>query len=122
MVPENHLACFVVEIFDELDVPSLEEAYTGSGSYAYHPRMMLALLFYCYVTRLFSSRKMEAATYKAVPVRYVAVNQHPDHETICTFRRGFLQSLSDLFIKVLEIDHEMELVEVGDVAYRWQQT
>ena len=115
-LPNNHLARFVVEIVDELDVSSLEGAYTGSGSDAYHPRMMLALLFYCYATGMFSSRKMEAATYESVPVRFVAANQHPDHDTICTFRRRFLEPLSDLFVQILEIAHQMGLVEVGDVA------
>jgi len=115
-LPEDHLARFVVEIVDELDVSSLEGAYTGSGSDAYHPRMMLALLFYCYATGMFSSRKMEAATYESVPVRFVAANQHPDHDTICTFRRRFLEPLGDLFVQILEIAHEMELVEVGDVS------
>lgn len=115
-LPENHLARFVVEIVDQLDISALEGAYTGSGSHAYHPRMMLALLFYCYTTGTFSSRKMEAATYESVPVRYVAANQHPDHDTICTFRRRFLEPLSDLFVQILEIAHQMGLVEVGDVA------
>jgi len=115
-LPENHLARFIVEIVDQLDISALEGAYTASGSDAYHPRMMLALLFYCYATGTFSSRKMEAATYESVPVRYVAANQHPDHDTICTFRRRFLSPLSDLFTQILLIAHEMELVEIGDVA------
>jgi len=115
-LPDNHLARFIVEIVDELDISALEGAYTGSGSDAYHPRMMLALLFYCYATGTFSSRKMEAATYELVPVRYVAANQHPDHDTICTFRRRFLSPLSDLFTQILLVAHQMELVKVGDVA------
>jgi len=115
-LPEDHLARFIVEIVDELDISDLESAYTASGSDAYHPRMMLALLFYCYATGTFSSRKMEAATYESVPVRYVAANQHPDHDTICTFRRRFLTPLSDLFTQILLVAHEMELVEVGDVS------
>lgn len=113
---EDHLARFVVEIVDQLDISDLEGAYTGSGSDAYHPRMMLALLFYSYATGTFSSRKMEAASYESVPVRYVAANQHPDHDTICTFRRRFLEPLSELFVQILEIAHQMGLVEVGDVA------
>ena len=115
-LPEDHLARFVVEIVDELDISILEGAYTGSGSEAYHPRMMLALLFYGYATGTFSSRKMEAATYESVPVRYVTANQHPDHDTICTFRRRFLEPLSGLFVQILEIAHHMGLVEVADVA------
>lgn len=62
--------------------------------------MMLALLFYCYATGIFSSRKMEAATYESVPARYVAANQHPDHDTICNFRRRFLEPLSELFVQI----------------------
>ncbi|NBC27993.1 MAG: IS1182 family transposase [Bacteroidetes bacterium] len=115
-LPEDHLARFVVEIVDQLDISDLEGSYTGSGSEAYHPRMMLALLFYSYATGTFSSRKMEAATYESVPMRYVAANQHPDHDTICTFRRRFLEPLRDLFVQILLIAHQMGLVEVGDVA------
>jgi len=81
-LPENHLAYFIIEIVDELDISNLESAYTASGSDAYHPRMMFALLFYCYATGTFSSRRMEVGTYESVPVRYVAANQHPDHDTI----------------------------------------
>ena len=115
-LPENHLARFVVEIVDELDISALERAYTASGSDAYHPRMMLALLFYSYATGVFSSRKMEAATFESVPMRYVAANQHPDHDTICSFRRRFLEPLSDLFTQILQVAHQMGLMEVGDVA------
>lgn len=115
-LPEDHLARFVVEIVDQLDVSDLEGDYTGSGSDAYHPRMMLALLFYSYASGTFSSRKIEAATYESVPMRYVAANQHPDHDTICTFRRRFLQPLSSLFVQILEIAHQMDLVEVGEVS------
>jgi transposase len=115
-LPEDHLARFVVEIVDQLDISDVEGSYIGSGSQAYHPRMMLALLFYSYATGTFSSRKMETATYESVPMRYVAANQHPDHDTICTFRRRFLSPLSDLFTQILLIAHQMELVEIGDVA------
>lgn len=115
-LPEDHLARFVVEIIDQLDISELEGAYTGSGSDAYHPRMMLALLFYSYATGRFSSRKIEAATYDSLAMRYVAANQHPDHDTICTFRRRFLDPLSDLFVQILEVAHQMGLVELGDVA------
>ncbi len=115
-LPEDHLARFVVEIVDQLDISTLEGAYTGSGSDAYHPRMMLALLFYSYASGTFSSRKIEAATHESVPMRYVAANQHPDHDTICTFRRRFLQPLSTLFVQILEIAHQMDLVEVGEVS------
>jgi len=115
-LPENHLARFVVEIVDELDISALERSYTASGSDAYHPRMMLALLFYSYATGVFSSRKIEAATFESVPIRYVAANQHPDHDTICSFPRRFLEPLSELFTQILQLAHQMGLGEVGDVA------
>lgn len=115
-LPEDHLARFVVEIVDQLDISALEGAYTGSGSDAYHPRMMTALLFYSYATGTFSSRKIEAATYESVPVRYVAANQHPDHDTICTFRRRFLEPLGELFTQILLVAAQMGLTELGDVA------
>lgn len=115
-LPEDHLARFVVDIVDELDISSLEGSYTGSGSDAYHPRMMLALLFYSYATSTFSSRKIEAATYDSVATRYVAANDHPDHDTICTFRRRFLEPLEELFVQILLIATEMNLVEIGDVT------
>ena len=115
-LPEDHLARFVVETVEHLDTTALEEAYDGRGSEAYHPKMLLALLFYGYATGTFSSRKIEEATYDSVAFRYVAANQHPDHDTICTFRRRFLKELEGLFVQILEVAVEMGLLEVGDVA------
>jgi transposase len=115
-LPEDHLARFVVEVVDQLDISALEGAYTGSGTDAYHPRMMVALLFYSYATGTFSSRKIEAASYESVPVRYVAANQHPDHDTICSFRKRFLDPLDNLFTQILLMAAEMGLTELGDVS------
>jgi transposase len=115
-LPEDHLARFVVETVETLDTTALEEAYDRRGSEAYHPKMLLALLFYGYATGTFSSRKIEEATYDSVAFRYVAANQHPDHDTICTFRRRFLEELEGLFVQILEVAVEMGLLEVGDVA------
>lgn len=115
-LPADHLARFVVEIVDELDLSALESSYTGSGSDAYHPRMMTALLFYSYATGTFSSRKIEAATYESVPMRYVAANQHPDHDTICSFRKRFLDPLDSLFTQILLVAAAMGLTELGDVS------
>lgn len=113
---DDHLARFVVEIVQQLDCSQLVEAYDGRGSEAYHPKMLLALLFYGYATGTFSSRKMERATYDSLAFRYICANQHPDHDTICTFRRRFLEELKDLFVQILEVAHEMGLLEVGDIA------
>lgn len=115
-LPEDHLARFVVETVGQLDTSALEKAYDRRGSQAYHPKMLLALLFYGYATGTFSSRRIERGTYDSVAFRYISANEHPDHDTICTFRRRFLASLQDLFVQILEIAHQMDLLNVGDIA------
>src|SRR5699024_6402415 len=115
-LPEDHLARFVVEIVDELDISALEASYTGSGSDAYHPRMMTALLFYSYGSGRFSSRRIEQATYESLAFRYVAANQHPDHDTICTFRKRFMGELEQLFTQILLLAAELGLTELGDIS------
>ena len=98
---EDHLARFIVEIVDGLDVSALEAAYRGGGSAPYPPKLMLALLFYGYATGIFSSRALERATYELIPVIYITGNTHPDHNSINTFRQRFLGELKDLFVKIL---------------------
>jgi transposase len=113
---EDHLAGFVVEIIDRLDLSELTRPYAGRGSKAHHPAVLLALLVYGYATGVFSSRKIERATYDSIAFRYIAANTHPDHDTIATFRRRFLPQLEDLFIQVLLLAREMNLVKLGRVA------
>lgn len=115
-LPENHLARFVVDMVSQLDVWSLENAYAGRGSDAYPPRMLLALLFYGYATGVFSSRKLEAATYDSVAFRYITANTHPDHDTIATFRKRFLEELKTLFAQILMIAHTMGVLNLGKVS------
>jgi transposase len=98
---EDHLARFIVEIVESLDVSSLEAAYSGGGSAPYPPKMMLALLFYGYATGIFSSRALEQATYELIPVIYITGNTHPDHNSINTFRKRFLGELTGLFVQIL---------------------
>ncbi|MGZ8159938.1 MAG: transposase, partial [Methylobacter sp.] len=78
-LPEGHLARFIVEVIDQLDLSKLTGRYSGCGSAAYHPAMMLALLVYGYASGTFSSRKIERATYDSVAFRFIAANHHPDH-------------------------------------------
>ena len=78
-LPEGHLARFVVEIVEQLDLRSLKASYSGRGSQPYNPAMLLALLFYGYSTGVFSSRKLERSTYDSVAFRFIAANRHPDH-------------------------------------------
>lgn len=115
-LPQDHLARFVVDIVDQLDISSIRNEYGGRGSTAYEPSMMIALLFYGYATGVFSSRKIERSTYDSVAFRYVAGNCHPDHDTIATFRRRFLPHLKDLFVQILLIAHEMKLLKLGAVS------
>jgi len=115
-LPEGHLARFVVEIVEQLDLRSLKETYAGKGSQPYNPEMLLALLFYGYATGVFSSRKLERSTYDSVAFRFVAANSHPDHDTIATFRRRFLPQLGELFVQILLIARQMNVLKLGSVS------
>jgi transposase len=115
-VPEDHLARFVVDIVSRLDLSAIKNSYAGRGSDAYPSNIMVALLFYAYATGVFSSRKIERATYDSVAFRYIAVNTHPDHDTIASFRKRFLKELKALFVQILLIAHEMGVLKLGSVS------
>src|SRR5271155_3090090 len=115
-LPERHLARFVVEVIDGLDLSAMVKSYRGSGSAGYHPALLLGLLVYGYATAVFSSRKLERATYDSVAFRFIAANDHPDHDTIATFRRRFLKDIEGLFVRVLELAREMGMLKLGTVA------
>src|ERR1700747_731899 len=115
-LPEQHRARFVVEVIDGLDLSAMVKSYRGSGSASYHPALLLGLLVYGYTTGGFSSRKLERATYDSVAFRFIAANDHPDHDTIATFRRRFLKDIEALFVRVLELAREMGLLKLGAVG------
>ena len=115
-LPERHLARFVVEVIDGLDLTALSKSYRGTGSASYHPAPLLGLLVYGYATGVFSSRKLERATYDSVAFRFIAANDHPDHDTIATFRRRFLPQITALFVQVLSLAREMGVLKLGTVA------
>src|SRR5215213_700158 len=115
-LPEKHLARFVVEVIDGLDLSAMSRSYRGTGSASYHPRLLLGLLVYGYATGVFSSRKLERATYDSVAFRFIAVNDHPDHDTIAAFRRRFLPQIEGSFVQVLLLAREMGLLRLGTVA------
>ena len=115
-LPKGHLARFVVDIVEQLDFRFLKASYSGRGSQPYNPEMLVALLFYGYSTGVFSSRKLERSTYDSVAFRYISANSHPDHDTIASFRRRFLPELKGLFVKILMIAHEMEVLKLGTVS------
>ena len=115
-VPEDDLAHFVVEAVERLPMESFVVNERGTGSAQYSPRMMLALLVYCYANGVFGSRRIERATYRDVGVRYVAANLHPDHDTICLFRRRNLEAITQAFESVLLMARELGLLRVGTVS------
>ena len=115
-LPQRHLARFVVEVVDGLDLSELVKAYRGSGLASYHPAMLLGLLVYGYATKTFSSRALERATYDSVAFRFIAGNEHPDHDTIAAFRKRFLGQIEGLFVEVLKLARTMGLLKVGTVA------
>lgn len=115
-LPGNHLARFVVEVIEGLDLTSFTRKYRGAGTAAHHPAILLGLLIYGYATGVFSSRKLERATYDSVAFRYVAANHHPDHDTIAAFCRRSLTEIEGLFVQVLALAREMGLLKLGTVA------
>ncbi len=115
-LPERHLARFVVEVVDGLDLSAMSRSYRGSGSAPYHPSVLVGLLVYGYASGVFSSRQLERATYDSVAFRFVASNQHPDHDTIASFRRRFLPRIEALFVDVLQVAREMGLPKLGTIG------
>ena len=115
-LPEQHLARFVVEIVDQLDLSEITSQYGGGGKHAYHPALLVALLFYGYATGVFSSRKLEQATYDSVAFRYISADRHPDHDTIATFRTRFLEELEGLFKQILVLAAALGVLRLGAVS------
>ena len=115
-LPEAHLARYVVDVVEGLDLSALERAYAGRGSDAYHPAMLLSLLIYGYATGTFSSRKIERATYDSLAFRYIACNRHPDHDTLASFRKRFGNEFSAAFVQVLQLARENPLSRFGTVS------
>src|SRR5260221_12985705 len=115
-LPPDHLARFVVDSIAQLDLSALYAHYGTRGGEPYAPEVLLGLLLYGYATGVFSSRKIERATYEAVPFRFIAGNLHPDHDTLATFRRTFLPELKDLFVQVLSLAQEAGVLKLGTIS------
>lgn len=115
-LPQRHLARFVVEVVEGLDLRAMTSSYRGSGEASYHPRLLVGLIIYGYATGVFSSRNLERATHDSVAFRFIAANEHPDHDTIATFRRRFLKQIEALFVQVLGVAREMGVLKLGTVA------
>ena len=111
----DNLARFIVDVVEQLDTQKFEDEYCGGGSQPYPPKLMLALLFYCYIKGIFSSRQIEIATYEQVPVIFIANGLHPDHTSIAAFRKRFINKFKHVFIQILEIAVEMGILKLGDI-------
>lgn len=115
-VGPDHMVHFIMDAVDALDLSSARVNERGTGSAQYPPSMMLALLIYCYATGTFSSRRIEALTYENVAVRYLSADSHPDHDSICKFRRENKELLSSCFHQVLELAASAQVLKVGDLT------
>lgn len=117
-LPEGHLARFIADVIEELDLGAVYQSYEGDGRglAAYQPAMMVRLLLYGYCLGVASSRKMERATYEDVAFRYLSADAHPDHDTIAAFRKRHLEALAGLFVQVLRLCEKAGLVKLGHVA------
>ena len=118
-LPENHLARFIAEVSNELNLSAIYAEYErkdGRGLCAYHPLLMTRLLLYGYAKFVTSSRSIERATYEDVPFPYLSADQHPDHDTIAHFRRQHLSALEELFFQGLQLCQKAGLVKLGNIA------
>src|SRR6266849_5980718 len=115
-LPPDHLARFVVDTIAQLDLSAIYTRYGMRGGQPYAPEILLGLLFYGYATGIFSTRKLERATYETVPFRFIAGNLHPDHDTLATFRKTFLPDLKDLFVQVLLLAQEAGVLKLGTIS------
>jgi transposase len=115
-LPPDHLARFVVDIIAQLDLSAIYARYGTRGAQPYAPEILLALLFYGYATGVFSTRKLERATYETVPFRFIAGNLHPDHDTLATFRKTFLPELKELFVQVLLLAQLAGVLKLGNIS------
>ena len=115
-LPPDHLARFIVDVIAQLDLSAIYARYRPRGGAPYAPEILFGLLAYGYATGVFSSRKIERATYESAPFRFVAGNLHPDHDTIAAFRKTFLPELQDLFVQVLVLAQTMGVLKLGNIS------
>jgi transposase len=115
-MPASHLARFTVDVVAELDLAPIYERYGPTGGEAYAPEVLLALLFYGYATGVFSSRKIEKATYEMLPFRFVAGGLHPDHDTLANFRKTFRAEIKQLFVQVLLLAQGAGYLKLGNIS------
>ncbi len=115
-VPADHLVHFILDAVDALDLRQVKVNTRGTGSEQYPPPLLLALLIYSYATGTFSSRRIEQSTHDSVPVRLLTADTHPDHDTLCTFRRENAALLTESFVKVLQLAQQLKLLKFGQLT------
>jgi transposase len=115
-VPADHLVHFILDAVEGLDLSQVKVNTRGTGDAQYPPAMLLALLVYSYATGVFGSRRIEQSTYDNVAVRVLSADTHPDHDTICTFRRENKALFAESFVKVLQLAQELKLARFGQIA------
>ncbi len=115
-VPPHHLARFIVDVIAQLDLSPIYVRYGARGGEALAPEILLGLLFYGYATGVFSSRKLEKATYESLPFRFIAGDLHPDHDTLAHFRKTFLPELKDLFVQILLMAQATGVLKLGNLS------
>jgi len=112
----NHLARFIVAILAQLNLSRIYARYAPVGGEPIDPKVLLGLLFYGYATGVFSSRKIEKATYESIPFRFIAGGLHPDHDTIASFRKALLTEIKALFVQVLLVAQKAGALNLGNIS------
>jgi transposase len=115
-LPANHIVHFTIEAANLVPLDRFVVNERGSGDEQYHPQMLLALLLYCYSHGIFSSRRIEQASWSDVAVRYICANRHPDHDTICTFRVRNRAAIEEAFLRILLLAKELRILKLGTVS------
>jgi len=115
-LPPDHLARFIVDVVAQLDFSKFYARYAVTGAPPYAPELLFSLLLYGYCTSVFSSRKIEVATYESLPFRFLAGDLHPDHDTIANFRQQFLEEIKDLFVQVLLLAQMSGVLKLGHLS------
>ncbi len=115
-LPPTHLARFIVDVIVQLDLSNIYRRFSVLGGVAIAPEILLGLLFYGYATGVFSSRKIERATYENLAFRFIAGDLHPDHDTIANFRKTFLGEIQELFVQILLLAHLTGVLKLGNLS------
>ena len=115
-LPPDHLARFVVDAVAQLDLSPIYARYGSRGGEPYAPEILIGLIFYGYATGVFSSRKLERGTYESAPLRFIAGNLHPDHDTLASFRKIFLSELKALFVEILLLAQMVGVLQLGRIS------